>query len=169
MIPLFIAIRHMTMVLMLTLLCGNSLTPAMAFEGDEAFLQRPPVNEAILDGLRGGFQSAPNGPIISFGIERSVFVNGQFVASTVLNIPDLMRASTDPRHGFTLIQTGAANAVIPDASSLPPLMTVIQNSLDNQRIQHQTVIDATVTGLGWTRSLAMGNALSQANLGAIRH
>lgn len=166
---LLMVIRYMSKVLMLTLLCGHSLAPAMAFEGDEEFTRRPPVNETVLDHMRGGFQSAPHAPMISFGIERSVFVNGQFVASTVLNIPDLMQFASNPSNNFTLVQTGAANAVIPDASSLPPLMTVIQNSLDNQRIQTQSVINATVAALGWTRSLALGNALSQANLGAIRH
>lgn len=167
--PILMKIRRMSKVLMLTLLCGHSLAPAMAFERDEDFTRRPPVNEAVLDGLRGGFQSAPNGPIMSFGIERSVFVNGQPVAATVLNIPDLMQFASNPSNSFALIQTGRGNAVIPDASSLPPLMTVIQNSLDNQRIQHQTVINATVAALSWTRALALGSALTQANLGAIHH
>jgi hypothetical protein len=48
-------------------------------------------------------------------------------------------------------------------------MTVLQNSLDNQNIQNQTVMNATVAALSWARSLALGNALSQTTVGAIRH
>lgn len=164
-----ISIRHMTKVLMLTLLCVQSLTPAMAFEGEEAFTRRTPVRESVLDRMRGGFQSSPNGAILSFGIERSTFLNGQLVSSTVLNIPNLMQLAANPSNTFTLIQTGGGNTMPPGASSLPALMTVMQNSLDNQRIQNQTVMNATVSALSWARSLALGNALTQANLSATHH
>ncbi|HLZ34849.1 MAG TPA: hypothetical protein VKP13_12595 [Nitrospira sp.] len=163
------SIGHMTKVLMLAFLCVQSTSPAMALEGDEDFTRWTPVSEAVLDGMRGGFQSNPNGPVMSFGIERSVFINGQFVSSTVLKIPDLMQFASNPSSTFTLIQTGGGNAVTPGMSSLPTLMTVIQNSLDNQRIQNQTVINSTVAALSWARSLALGHELSQATIGAIRH
>lgn len=167
--PLSISIRHMTKVLMLALLCVPSMTPAMGYEGDEDFTQRIPVSEAALDLMRGGFQNNPNGPFMSFGIERSVLINGQLVSSTVINIPNLTQFAVDPSHTITHIHTGGGNTLTPDLSSLPTLMTVIQNSLDNQRIQNHTVINATVEALSWTRSLALGDALSQATLGTIRH
>ncbi|MGA6829391.1 hypothetical protein ACO9S2_17510 [Nitrospira sp. NS4] len=166
---LMLSIRHMTKVLMLTLLCAQSTPPAVAFEGDEDFMRRTPVSEDALDRMRGGFQSNPNGPVMSFGIERSVFLNGQLVGSTVLNIPNVIQFAGDPNNSFTLIQTGGGNAVTPGTSSLPPFMTVLQNSLDNQRIQSQTVINATVSALSMARSLALGNALSQATVDTIRH
>lgn len=164
----FIWIRHLTKVLMVALLCGQSVTPSMAFDGDEDFTQWTPVSETILDHMRGGFQSNPNGPLMSFGIERSVFLNGQLVGSTVLNIPNLMQLAGNPSNTFTLLQTGGGNTVIPGTSSLPALMTVLQNSLDNQNIQNHTVINAVVPALSWVRSLALGNALSQATVSAIR-
>lgn len=178
---LLISIRHMTKVLMLTLLCAPFMTPAMAmgpgmgmslamgYEGNADFTRRTPVSEAELDQMRGGFQSDPNGPIMSFGIERSVVINSQLVSSTVLDIPNLMQFDGNPSHTFTHIQAGGGNALPSDMSSLPTFMTAIQNSLDNQSIQSQTIINATVPALSWTRSLALGDALSQATVGAIRH
>lgn len=163
-----ISIRHLTTVFMLTLWV-QSMTSAMASEGNEYFRRRMPVSEAVLDQMRGGFQSSPNGPILSFGIERTVHLNGQLVNSTVLNIPDLMQLAGNSSRVFTLVQTGSGNALTPGTAALPALMTVLQNSLDNQNIQNQTVINATVGALGWTRSLALGNALSQATIDAIRH
>lgn len=162
------SIRHLTTVFML-ILGVQSVTSAMASEGNEYFRQRMPVSEAVLDQMRGGFQSSPNGPILSFGIERTVHLNGQLVSSTVLNIPDLMQLAGNSSRVFTLVQTGSGNVVTPGTAALPALMTVLQNSLDNQNIQNQTVMNATVGALGWTRSLALGNALSQATIGAIRH
>jgi hypothetical protein len=166
---LLISIRSMATVLLLTLLCGLPMTRAWAFEGDEDFTQRTPVSEAALDRMRGGFQSNPNDPIMSFGIERSVFLNGKLVSSTVLTIPNLMQFAGNPGNTFTLIQTGGGNSLTAGASSLPAFMTVIQNSLDNQSIQNQTIMNATVAALSWARSLTLGNALSQATVSAIRH
>jgi hypothetical protein len=54
-------------------------------------------------------------------------------------------------------------------ASLQTFMTAIQNSLDNQSIQSHTIINATVPALSWAHSLALGNALSQATVDAIRH
>jgi hypothetical protein len=165
----FISIRLMTTVLLLALICGQWMTPAWAFQEDENFTQRTPVSAAALDRMRGGFQNNPNDPIMSFGIERSVFLNGKLVSTTVLTIPNLMQLAGNPANTFTLIQTGGGNSLASAAPSLPAFMTVIQNSLDNQNIQNQTVMNATVAALSWARSLALGNALSQTTVGAIRH
>ena len=157
--------RHKTLMLIVSLLCAQSI-PAIAFE---KFHGQQPVSDAVLDSMRGGFQSNPNGPIMSFGIEKSVFVNGRLVASTVLNIPDVLQLTNNPSNAFTLLQNGGGNTMTAHPSSLPALMTVIQNSLDNQTIQNQTVINATVAALSLARSLALANAVSQANLNAIHH
>jgi hypothetical protein len=162
------SIRRLTTAFMLTL-CVQSVASAIASEGPEYFLQRMPVSEEILDHMRGGFQSSPTAPILAFGIERNVHRNGELVRSTVLNVPDLMQLAGNSSRVFTLVQTGSGNAVTPGTAALPAFMTVLQNSLDNQNIQHQTVINATVGALGWARSLALGNALSQATIGTIRH
>jgi hypothetical protein len=154
-----------TVMLIVGVLCAQSI-PAMAFDD---FQGQQPVSEKVLDRMRGGFQSDPNGPMMSFGIQRSVYINGQLVNSTVLTIPNLLQLTNNSSNAFTLVQNGAGNAMTTHPSSLPPLMTVIQNSLDHQTIQNQTVINATVAALSLNRALALGNAVSQANLNAIHH
>ena len=157
------------MVVFLIFLGVQSMSPVMAYESIEDFTLRTPVSEEILDGMRGGFQHHPDGPMMSFGIERSVFLNDKLINSTVLNIPDLSRLADKAGDAFTLVQHGGGNSVPHNLSSLPPLTTVIQNSLDNQAIQSHTVINATVSALTWARALVLGNALSQASIEAIRH
>ena len=154
-----------TVMLIVGVLCVQSI-PAMAFDD---FRGQQPVSEKVLDRMRGGFQSDPNGPMMSFGIQRTVYINGQLVNSTVLTIPNLLQLTNNSSNAFTLVQNGAGNAMTTHPSSLPPLMTVIQNSLDHQTIQNQTVINATVAALSLNRALALGNAVSQANLNAIHH
>jgi len=206
--------RQTTKVLVLVLLGLQPIASAMAYERSEDFTFRTPVTEEVLDSMRGGFQRDPDGPFMSFGIERNVFDNGKLVSSTVLKIPDMARfaehrdwnpfadhsnrsSSADqsgrkpfgeqstvkpvvdrsdmrpvadhPSETFTLIQSGPGNSLPHDVSSLPPFTTIIQNSLDNRTIQSETVINATVEALTWARSLQLGNALSQANMEAIRH
>lgn len=144
-------------------------TPAMAFVYDRSATGWAPVSEAVLDGLRGGFQSSLTGPIVSFGIERTVFLNGHLVSSVTLTIPDASKIAANVRDAITLVQHGSGNKVSHDVSALAPFTTVIQNSLDHQTIQSHTVINATVATLGWARSLDLGYALSTANLNALRH
>lgn len=163
--PLLLIRRHKTVMLIVGVLCAQSI-PAMAFDD---FQGQQPVSEKVLDRMRGGFQIDPNGPMMSFGIQRSVYINGQLVSSTVLTIPNLLQLTNNPGNAFTLVQNGAGNAMTTHPSSLPPLMTVLQNSLDHQTIQNQTVINATVAALSLNRALALGNAVSQANLNAIHH
>lgn len=159
------------------------------------FTRRKPVSKAVLNSMRGGFQRNPDGPFMSFGIERNVFLDEKLVGSTVLNIPDMKRLADlrdfnlladrgmkpvadpsdmrefgdRPSDAFTFIHSGRGDCMHPNPSDLPPFMTVIQNSLDNRTIQSETVINATVEALTWARSLELGNALSQASIEAIRH
>ncbi|WHZ22693.1 MAG: hypothetical protein OJF47_001805 [Nitrospira sp.] len=163
------SIRSVTPFLILAILGIHSIVQAMAYEREEDFTRLMPVSEEALGEMRGGFQREPNGPVLSFGIERSVFLNGKLINSTVLNIPDLSKLTADSSHTLTLVQNGRGNTVPADLSALPTLMTVLQNSRDNQTLQTQTVINATATALSLSRALALGTALSQATLGTIRH
>lgn len=191
------SIRHTTMkVLVLALLGLSSVTSVMAYESSEDFTLRMPVNEEVLDSMRGGFQLNPKGPFMSFGIERNVFDNEKLISSTVLKIPDMahlgknlsmrpfanhrdMKPVADqqdakplaahPSDIVTFIQSGPGNSAPSNLSSMPPFMTIIQNSLDNRAIRTETVIDVTVEALSWARAQDLGTALSLANIEAIRH
>lgn len=192
--------RWMTQVVMLALLGVSIMTPVMASVRDTDFTSGIPVSEAVLESMRGGFQMDSKGPVISFGIERNVFMNGKLFSSTALNIPSMQRLldrsgmkpfgdgsdmkpvahhsdvkspdhqpSHQPNETYTFIQSGPGNSFDHDTPSLPPFMTVIQNSLDNRTIQSETVINVTVEALTWARALHLGNALSQANINAVHH
>src|SRR3546814_535893 len=58
-----------------------------------------PVDPALLDDLRGGFQ-LPSGLLVSFGIERVAWVNGELVSYLRVDIPDV--ASMTPAEAEAL-------------------------------------------------------------------
>ena len=136
---------------------------------DFVFSPKRAISMQKLDNLRGGFLT-DGGLTIALGIERSVFINNELVTTTFLNIPDLAALSgrgTAPAQlqgsPTTLIQNGAGNNL---GQSLlqsfgPGLLTVIQNSLDNQLIQGRTVINTTISGVG---SLGLSETISALNV-----
>lgn len=125
------------------------------------------VGRNDLQDWRGGFDAGP-GLTISFGIERSVSLNGNLVTTTSLNVPDIARmGSGQAGAGSTaatmnLIQNGAGN--IFQAAQLSPsaAATVIQNSLNEQKIQSLTVINATANSLSLLKSFNAQTALKDA-------
>ncbi|MCO4864599.1 flagellin [Cupriavidus sp. WGlv3] len=52
-----------------------------------------PVAHEKLDDMRGGFEMP--GLQVSFGIERAVYINGDLVVATSINIPDVSRITAD--------------------------------------------------------------------------
>ncbi|NOV27106.1 flagellin [Cupriavidus necator] len=52
-----------------------------------------PVTHEKLDDMRGGFEMP--GLQVSFGIERAVYINGDLVVATSINIPDVSRITAD--------------------------------------------------------------------------
>jgi hypothetical protein len=134
------------------------------------------VNEHALDKVRGGFD-AGNGLLISFGIERSVYINGSLVTTTSLNVSDLGRATGGQAPGAsdiaasrnaTLIQNGAGNTFVTGALSPSMLGTVVQNTLNDQRIETVTSINATVNSLQMVRSRNFEASMRGALIDALR-
>lgn len=130
------------------------------------------VNDNRLDNMRGGFD-LPSGLVVSFGISREAFVNGNLVASTSFNIPNIAQMTPQQAQMLAnantgaLIQTGLNNTVQPGA--LPGLTgAVIQNTLSNQQIQALTTINTTVNSLGAFKALNLGQTLNSALLSAVR-
>jgi len=133
------------------------------------------VNESKLDKVRGGFES--NGLQISFGIERAVYINGALVTSTSLNVSDLGKASggqspissvSSSPGGLTLIQNGAGNVFLSGPVSAANVGTVIQNTLNDQKIQTVTAINATVNSLQLVRSQNFQSSLRGAIIDSLR-
>lgn len=130
------------------------------------------MSEKSLDRVRGGFVA--DGLNISFGIERAVYVNGALVTTTSLNVSDLGRitagrATTSfDTASLGLIQSGPGNSFAPGAMSSASIGTVVQNTLDGQKIQNLTVINATVNSLGFLKGLNLQSSLRGAVIDSLR-
>jgi hypothetical protein len=141
----------------------------VAAGSDELWLA---VSHSQLDTLRGGFNLG-EGLMVSFGISRVAYINDQLVASTTLQLGDITRLSA--RQAALLgqqvalqpqiIQNGPGNAVQPGAVT-SPLTTVVQNSLNDQVLRTQTIINVSSNGLGALRNMnlqaTINNALTSA-------
>lgn len=146
-----------------------TLTHVAGAGDDLVFSPKRAINMQRLDSLRGGFIT-DGGLKISMGIERSVFINNELVATTILNVPDLAAllargAAPAQLQGSpaTLVQNGPGNSVGQSVlqSFGPGMLTIIQNSLDNQLIQGRTIINTTISGVG---SLGLSETISALNV-----
>jgi hypothetical protein len=67
-----------------------------------------------------------------------------------------------------LIQTGGGNIVVPAAFSASSVGTVVQNSLNDQKIQSLTVVNATVNSMQILKELNLQAAISSAINDSVR-
>ena len=162
--------------LCLLLMAGNTcfgIGPTTA--GEDRF--RPDewtaVSDEQLADTRGGFDTNA-GLTVSFGIIRSVMVNGDLVTQTSFNLPDVTRISSEQARLASaaiseagLIQIGTGNKLEAMISSQLASSTVIQNSLNNQSIQTLTIINTGVNSLRLLKELNTQTVLNDALLGAI--
>jgi hypothetical protein len=149
-----------------------------ASEGEAAPRKNPfgdrqvALAENTLDRVRGGFVT--DGLNISFGIERAVYVNGSLVTSTTFNVNDLGRMTGGrsvpslDANTIGLVQNGAGNVVTTGSLSSGAIGTIVQNTLDGQKIQNVTVINATTNSLGVLRGLNLQSSLRGAVIDSLR-
>ncbi len=125
------------------------------------------VGDDTLAALRGGFETT-DGLRVSFGIERAIYVNGALQSVTTLNVEDMARLhggalpELPPGAAIAVIQNGPGNQFQASGLSASTLATVVQNSLDNQKIQTVTTISATVNSLEMMRGARMQNSVQEA-------
>jgi hypothetical protein len=132
------------------------------------------ISDAQLDTIRGGVDTG-GGLLGSFGIDRATYINGQLVAHTSVNIPDI--AHVTPQQATALatamqagvIQNGPGNVADPASFSSTPGALVVQNSLDNQNIQNLTSIHATVNTLPLFNALNLQETLQAGLVQSIGH
>lgn len=133
------------------------------------------LRSAELDEVRGGFVT-DGGLKISFGIERAVYLNGTLVTTTSLNIADLARISGGQAqvtgNGFGSlgqVQSGPGNVFMPGAISTTAAGgLVIQNTLDYQKINTITRIDAVVNSASIMRSMNLQSSMQSAIVNSLR-
>ncbi|HEY1139876.1 MAG TPA: hypothetical protein VGE88_06685 [Lysobacter sp.] len=122
------------------------------------------VDPALLDEMRGGFMTA-GGTSLSFGIERAVFVNGELLATTRVQIPDIARMTADQARELerfnqgVVVQVGNGNTFAPSGA---PGGLVIQNTLDGQDIRALTTVNVGVDTLQAFQDLNTQSALHNA-------
>jgi hypothetical protein len=129
-----------------------------------------------LDKVRGGFETS-TGLKISFGIERAVYINGALVTTTSLNVSDLgkvnggtgtVSTAVAGSSNLTLIQNGPGNTFLSGPVSAATVGTVVQNTLNDQKIQSITAINATVNSLQLVRAQNFQSTLRGALIDSLR-
>ena len=172
------ACRRLSMVGLYTLLlvsvCQAQTPRTLAPQQSDASIWLV-VSDQTLDTLRGGFDLGI-GLMVSFGISRAVYVNGQLITSTTFRVGDL--TSLTPQQAVALsqqisaqtqaqvIKNGPGNTMELSVGSAP-LSTFIQNTLNNQSIRNQTIIDMTSNGMGIAKGLNLQATIDAAVADAI--
>ncbi len=186
---LWYAALHVTLyvTLYVTLsLCAGRPAQAETARAEPAAQVWLAASDLELDQLRGGFQLG-DGLMVSFGISRVTYINDRLVASTELNLGPISgligqqaatlrvplanalqgAAQAQYRAGLQAplqaqwVQNGPGNFVPSDALDAR-LSTVIQNSLNDQLLRTQTIINASSNGLGLLRGLNLQRTLDLA-------
>jgi hypothetical protein len=132
------------------------------------------VDESQLAEMRGGF-TGDNGLRISFGVERSVSINGEVLSAARFNVNDAGKLhgqlpTITAQGATTLIQNGAGNMFQPGQLSSAAAATFVQNSLNDQTIRSTTVVNAATNSLEFLKGINLQSALGQAlsNVAAVR-
>lgn len=129
-----------------------------------------PLGGDRLDAMRGGW-SLPSGLVVSFGFERLAWVNGELVASTRIDIPDMASISRiqarelEQLRQTQVVQVGPGNSLEGIAGAGPGL--VLQNTLDGAQIRVLTTVNAGTNALGMLQAVNFNDAMGRAGLGAV--
>jgi len=135
---------------------------ATAVADEPAFAGVAPVANAVLDGVRGGFE-VPENLRASMSLERVAYVNGELVATRSASIPDIGNMTSDQAAalanatGTLVIQNGPNNAF--NVADLGASSTVIQNTLSDQHLVALTTISVEVNSLSAFREMNFQDGL----------
>lgn len=133
-----------------------------------------PVSDQALDDLRGGYDVG-QALTVSFGIIRSVTINGDLVTQTSFNLPDITKINAEQARVASLaiaetgvIQNGVGNILTDGVRTALPTSTVIQNTLNDQTIETLTIINAGVNSLGLLKFINTQNTVKDALLDSLK-
>ena len=140
---------------------------ATAAAGASTLLGSRVVTDEALDTIRGGFTTSDGAFKIAFGVERAVYANGELLSSTRIS-----GASAGPLGGAAVapIQLGAGNTFAPislDAATAAAT-AVIQNTLDNQKLQTITSINVQANSLQALRGMNLQTSVGHAVVDSLR-
>lgn len=144
---------------------AGAAPPAGAF--DCPFVRDNAVAAASLDDYRGGFITDA-GLAVTLGLERIVTINGNVAEHSQLELGDLgrltsgqVKLSADAASQLRLIQNGGGRFDVQMGNGVLG-GTVIQNSLNNQLISNQTIINASVNARGLLQAMNFQSSLQNA-------
>ena len=149
--------------------CMAAASSLAQADGAQAWLTTP---NSKLESMRGGFRPM-QGLWVSFGIERTVRIDGQLVMQSSLNIPNL--ANIDPAQlqqlsqqisTLGIVQSGSGNSAKGTQVTLAPGV-VIQNTQSNRHLQSMTEINAATNGMRLLQGLNFGQAINDALQGSL--
>ncbi|RDS80275.1 hypothetical protein [Dyella psychrodurans] len=134
-----------------------------------------PVPFEKLAAVRGGFDLG-DGLEVSFGIERAVYINGDLVTYSSVNIPDVAHITTQQATALAsalgtvnVVQDGPGNTFDPSSMGQTAAATVIQNTLNNQTIRSLTTLNVSVNTLNAFRGQGLQQALQAVQVQALGH
>lgn len=166
--------RHLCLLAIAAHLCdpADATEPAKHPTGEAAGAVWRTVSESQLDKMRGGFDIG-SGLMVSFGITRAVYINGALTTETSLNLGQLdqltpaQAAHIGSQLGtVNLVQNGPGNTV-QGGFTLQGPGTIVQNTLNNQNINVQTMINASSNGLGIIKGINTTRTITDALAGAV--
>ncbi len=132
------------------------------FKDDESF-ETASVSDDTLSGMRGGFISV-SGLKINFGLYSQTLVNNNIVSNLTVSTNGLNGIL--PGNLQQLIQAGSGNQAPVSSSAVPVnVLTVVQNTTDNQIIQNANVLDITVSNISAYRDQQIGNNIRFVTIG----
>lgn len=147
---------------------ASAAGPARVANAQQNFVELNAVDEAELASVRGGFAYGDN-LLVTLGIDRLIKINGNVVEQSTLQFGDVgklasgeTRVSGDALQGTRLIQNGQASQLAAGLASGALGGTVIQNSLNDQMINNQTTIRASVNNAGVVQAMNFNASLNQA-------
>jgi hypothetical protein len=152
-----------------TLLLALCMLPIAA---PAQFVAPNAVDSAALDAVRGGFGYGDN-LLVTLGIERLVQVNGNVVDLSSVQFGDVGKLASGQAQlsgdalGTRLIQNGQPARLAAGLAAGALGGTIIQNSLNDQMINNQTTIRASVNSAGVLQTMNFNASLSQALHNAI--
>jgi hypothetical protein len=158
---------RLTIKICLLLACAAAASKGFAGAPGDPFDPARAVDPSALDGYRGGFVT-DSGLAVSLGIERIVSVNGNVLERSQLDLGDLGKLTS----GMSTVSANTAGQVRMIQNGVGDLQlqlgnnalggTFIQNSLNDQLINNQTIINASVNARGMLQTMNFQSTLANA-------
>jgi hypothetical protein len=130
------------------------------------------AGDSVLANMRGGFALAP-GLMVSFGIVRTVRIDGAVASHTSVFVADLRTMTPQQAEQLSqqlsstmLVQNGAGNLAQLSPGQLAPGI-VIQNTENNRTLQALTELNVVTNGMGLLQGINLNQTLNDALKGAL--